>query len=114
MTEPDWAGLRDAIAHQLAETGASQSEVAARTGLSRETIRPILNGVPGNYRTATLAKVSLALGWTGGSIQQVLNGGEPQTAAAAMEERLSAVEAEVAEIRQILARVEQGIEGLAP
>lgn len=114
MTKPDWAALRMAVRDQLNATGSTPGEVATRAGLSRETVRPIINGVPGNYRPATMAKVSLALGWTGDSIQRVLDGEQPQRVGATMGDRLNAVEAEVVEIRRILDRVVQGIEGREP
>lgn len=78
MAKPDWASLRAAVQDQLNAIGSTPGEVAARAGLSRETVRPIINGVPGNYRPATLAKVSLALGWTGDSIEKIIAGGTPE------------------------------------
>lgn len=77
MSEADWTGLAEAIRLRLAATGAGPGEIARATGLSRETVRPILNGVPGNYRPHTLRKVSIALGWSGDTIEQLLAGAPP-------------------------------------
>lgn len=107
MTEPDWAALRQAVRDQLDATGVTPGEVAKRAGLSRETVRPILNAVAGNYRPATLAKVSLALGWTGASIQRVLDGDAPQPAGDDIAEQLRQLTAEVRSLSVRLDGVER-------
>lgn len=101
----DWMRLATAIERRLGATGATVSEVAAAAGLSRETVRPILNAVPGNYRPATLAKVSLALGWTGDSIERVLAGGKPRLAPQddqSIEDRITELEARFARIESAI------------
>lgn len=107
MTEPDWAGLREAVRDQLNATGLTPGEVAVRAGLSRETVRPILHAIPGNYRAPTLAKVSLAIGWTGDSIQRVLDGDAPQQTADTLAGQIQQLTDEVRSLNLRLADVER-------
>lgn len=41
----------------------TQAELIRASGISEATVRPLMQGEPGNYRNVTLAKISRALGW---------------------------------------------------
>lgn len=72
-----WAELGRAITRRMAELqGMTMTQLQNRSGVSRETLRPIVNGQPGNYRDTTLVRLSHALGWSVTSIHQFLEGGD--------------------------------------
>lgn len=85
----------------------SQVEVARAAGVSDFTVRRLQQGVAGTYRAANLAKVSLALGWTAESIQQILDGGEPTESAAPAEPLLAEIVARLAAMESRLGAVEE-------
>lgn len=57
--------------------GMSQTDLARASGLSAESVRPIMKGIPGNYRGTTLSKISKALRWSADSIERLLAGLDP-------------------------------------
>src|SRR5215472_2640660 len=62
-----------------ADLGLTWEEVAQKAGIRYETIRAFRAGESGG-RTATRRDLSTALGWTRGSIDQILAGGDPEPA----------------------------------
>lgn len=128
-----WRRAGEAFKARMDERGMSIADVARRADLDRATIREISTGVPRRRPSSTLAKASLAVGWTVPSLQDLLDGREaadlevvmvtqPQAtsdleekvgrAAARMAFRrgevdLATVEAEILDMRDRLTRVEQ-------
>lgn len=64
------------------ELGITWRDVASRAGLSYEALRRLRTG-DGGIRDLTASKISRALEWTSGSVDAVLEGGDPVPAAAA-------------------------------
>lgn len=71
---------RDRLAQHLDERrldlGMKWADVAANSGLTTETLRQVRSGSSA-IRPLTARAIELALGWTRGSVQAVLQGGEP-------------------------------------
>lgn len=59
------------------ELALLQVDLVRASGVSEATVRPVMRGKPGNYRTAGLGKIARALGWTSDSIKRILDGDEP-------------------------------------
>jgi hypothetical protein len=85
------------------DLGLTWREVAARGGLSYESLREIRTG-PGGTRTLTMRKIDAALEWLPGSVERTLNGGEPQNDPLTYAERTGS-EAFIGEIREGRAKV---------
>lgn len=68
------------------DLGLTWREVAAFAGLSYEALREVRNG-PGGTRTLTMRKIDRGLRWTPGSMERVLNGGDPENDPLTREER---------------------------
>lgn len=78
LDEQRWARAGQFIRERMAELqGMTITQLQNISGVNRETLRPIINGEPGNPRAATLHRVAHALGWTAGSIHEILDGDEP-------------------------------------
>jgi transcriptional regulator with XRE-family HTH domain len=98
----------------------SPSDFARQAGLTVQGIAPVRNGVRKGYQDKVRAGVARALAWPLDWYDRLLAGEDPATFPDTVHpngprsdgDRLTAVEAEVAEIRQILDRVVRGIEGL--
>jgi transcriptional regulator with XRE-family HTH domain len=61
----------------MAWLGMNQSELTIATGLSRETVRPYMQGRPTSGRPTTTAKISRALRRPPDAIQRILAGEDP-------------------------------------
>jgi transcriptional regulator with XRE-family HTH domain len=72
----DWQRLADKVRTRRGALGLTQTQVAEAAGIESRTLGSIENK-PRPRRAATLGGLERALGWTEGSIRQVLNGGEP-------------------------------------
>lgn len=72
----DHERLDHAIEARTIELGISYVELAVRAGLSEISIRNLRKG-RANFRARNLRKLEIALGWTAGSIEAVLAGGDP-------------------------------------
>lgn len=59
------------------DLGLTWREVAARAGISIETLRLLRTGADG-ARPLTMRAVDAALEWRPGSVQRILGGGEPR------------------------------------
>jgi transcriptional regulator with XRE-family HTH domain len=75
-----WPAVKDAVSSRMRSLAMSQADLVRASGVSDTTVRPVMNGKPGNYRPESLRRISLALGWTAESIEEVLGGGEPTIA----------------------------------
>jgi transcriptional regulator with XRE-family HTH domain len=72
--EQRWAALGEAITRRMEHLAIGPSELEARSGVSRETIRPLMKGEPSPSRRSTLAKVSRALDWPPDAIARLIDG----------------------------------------
>lgn len=73
-----WAAVAAFLQQAMLEAGGlKQKDVVDRSGISRETVGPVLAGKPGAYRPATLARISLAVGKPADAIQRILDGEDP-------------------------------------
>lgn len=63
---------------------ANRAQFLRDTGMNKKLVERLELAKPGQYRPATLAKVSVAYGWTGDSIRRILAGGQPQPRADAV------------------------------
>lgn len=71
----DWDAVALAIQNRLAETRATQLDVAARARVSLTTLRELQHNTnPRRRRPQTLSAVSEALGWPTGYLARVLSG----------------------------------------
>lgn len=111
MNDKDaWKSLWDAIDQQRVDHGMSLSEMYEETRTSETTYRNMrVDGKPITSANK-LRSVELGLEWMKGSIDSVLAGGEPTPmfvdqrppSLSQYEERVSALEAQVAELHQFL------------
>ena len=73
--DEDWDAVALVIQNRLAETRATQMDVAARARVSLTTLRELQHNLnPRRRRPQTLAAVSEALGWPAGYLAEVLRG----------------------------------------
>lgn len=80
--EQDWARLGGAVTKARKAAGLSQIELADAAGLSRSAVQGIERGKPFGAPQLSHRSVAQVLGWTPGSIADVLAGGEPTLASA--------------------------------
>lgn len=80
--ERDWARLGQTMAAARRRAGLSQVDVADAIGVSRTPIQAIerghTSGRPFARVTGTMRSYARLLGWAEGSIEAVLDGGEPK------------------------------------
>lgn len=77
--ERDWARLGTALAAARDQAGLTQADVARRLGVGKSTIQSIERGVTRAKPTPSIRVYAQLVGWTEGSVEQVLAGGEPVT-----------------------------------
>lgn len=111
----DWAAVALAISDRLAETRATQMDVAARAKISLTTLRELQhNANPRRRRPQTLAALSEALGWPSDYLSKVLHREDARPYAdeehdpvlrslAAIERELGALRGRVDRIERLLA-----------
>lgn len=75
--ERDWARLGKAFAAAREAAALTQTEVAERIGVTRTPIQAIERGTAFKKVTGTMRSYARVVGWTAGSIEQVLAGGDP-------------------------------------
>lgn len=88
MPDPDaarslsqWERLGQRIRNERQRQGLSRLELAAMAGVSPKSVQSAESGaVPKGRRPYTLDAIERALGWTTGSTDAVLGGGEPERA----------------------------------
>jgi hypothetical protein len=119
--ESEVPGMADAIEERRVARQLSPGDFARAADLTPQGLVPVRRGQRREYQAKVRHGVARALAWPLDWYDRLLAGedwhafpdvehGDPRTTDA----RLSAVEAEVAEIREVLGRVEQAIEGRAP
>lgn len=79
-TRDPWADVGYQLTTRMAELGMTQGDLCDKTGLSRTTVRPFMNGTGKQVRDSTRAQISLAVGWTMDSIDRILQGQQPEMA----------------------------------
>lgn len=77
MGEDRWAIVGEAVTDWMTEQAWSQADLIRESGVSDMTIRPIIEGQPGNYRPATLAKISKALRRPPDALSRIRDGADP-------------------------------------
>ena len=103
----DWDAVALAIQNRLAETRATQMDVASRARVSLTTLRELQhNDNARRRRPHTLSAISEALGWPAGYLAHVLHGetAEPHTDEST-DPVLTALSGLEKEIRDLRARV---------
>jgi lambda repressor-like predicted transcriptional regulator len=99
----DWQAVATAIAERLDERGMTMTELAAQSGVSLTTVRELVHVLNTRRRQPrTLTALSVALGWPGEHLGQVLRGQSSATEVAGGSDSLSTLRAEV---RDLQARV---------
>lgn len=74
----DWARLGSYVLDRRVELGHRQrSEFALALGISLRTVGDIETGRRGRYDPRTIATLENTLGWTTGSVERIVRGGEP-------------------------------------
>ena len=79
--QPPHERLSKLMDERRADLGLTWEQVADRAGIKYETIRAIRTG-DSRGRTPTRRVISIALEWTPGSVDRILEGGNPETAPA--------------------------------
>jgi hypothetical protein len=104
-----WDDVAAAIQARLAETRATQMEVASRAQVSLTTVRELQHNLnPRRRRPQTLAAISEALGWPANYLATVLAGRPPEPHAdEAGDPVLRALTALQQEVRGLRTRVDQ-------
>ncbi len=102
-----WKLVAEAVHHRRTELGLTAKDVADRAGngLSVAVLSLIENARQASYTVRTLHALCRALDWTPDSIEQILNGEEPEAVrllTPSQEDRLEAVERELALLREQL------------
>lgn len=89
--EQDWARLGRAVTRARKAAGLSQIELGDAAGLSRSAVQSIERGRSFSAPQLSHRSVAQVLGWTPGSIVDVLAGGEPTLVAGAPPTRSESV-----------------------
>lgn len=80
VTAPDerhWQQLATYVTQRRTQLRLTQAQVQAAGGPSAATVRLIESAGQTSYRPAVLAALESALRWPEGTIERILNGGEP-------------------------------------
>lgn len=102
-TDDRWDDVAKHVADAMQRQAMSQTDLAAKSGVSAFTVRRVMRGESGRYREDRLAKISVALGWPGNGIDRILRGETPDDfpeAGPSVEVALEEALAEVAELRR--------------
>lgn len=115
-------GMAEAIERRRKARRLAPSDFARASGLTMQGLAPVRSGVRKGYQEKVRSGVAKALAWPLDWYERLLAGDDPETfpdtehpdRPRSVDDRLSAVEADVADLRQTLARVERGISELRP
>ena len=114
-TTDRWRRLADAATARRAQLSLTQIEVAQAGPLSLDRVQAIEGAKRSTYRPATLAALERALGWTYGSVQAILDGGEPTPADAPSREPGTDhqdVRATIAKLEDLIGQVQSELDAL--
>lgn len=105
-----WERVADYVARRMDELNIDQADLVRRSGMSDPTVRAIMAGTPrGMPRDKSRRRVSMGLGWSPGSIDSILDGGEPTVEASPTGN--GAVSSPVDDdVRDRVARLEESLE----
>lgn len=96
----DWQAVATAIADRLDERGMTMTDLAAQSGVSLTTVRELVHVLNTRRRQPrTLAALSVALGWPGEHLGQVLRGQSGASEPASDTATLSAIRAELRDLQ---------------
>lgn len=79
MVDGDWDSLRSFVIRDRTAAGFTQQKFADQLRISVKSVNSFEAG-RSRMRRSTLSRVETVLGWVTGSVQVVLNGGEPSYA----------------------------------
>lgn len=79
MAGTKWKHVADRVNERMRHLSIDQAELVRRSGLSTPTVAGIMNGAPRaeQPRAKGLWAICAALGWSQGSIADILAGGQP-------------------------------------
>lgn len=86
ITREDRQRLAEYMEERCLDLGLTWRDVARRSGLSYESIRALRAG-PGRIRRLSARKIDRAFEWRPGSVESILNGGEPTPSAVTFDEQ---------------------------
>jgi hypothetical protein len=72
-----WNRLAELIRAEVARQGGARA-FAESSGIGQRTVERLENGEQSGYRTGTIDRLEAAMGWQHGSVDRVLEGGQPQ------------------------------------
>lgn len=98
-TEERWETVGRAVRSRMTEQGITQGDLVAATGLSRETVRPVMQGRPSGIKPVNLSKISRALDWPHTTITDILDGEDPPLS---HEDRLARARSRVVQLQEDL------------
>lgn len=75
-----WRRLSETIRAHRTRKGWSQAELAQHAGISTKSALTAESGKPPTRMPPSMARIAEALGWADGSIDRILDGGDPITA----------------------------------
>lgn len=109
QSDEDWDAVALAIQNRLAETRATQMEVASRARVSLTTLRELQHNLnPRRRRPQTLTAISEALGWPSNYLARLLRGGPAEAHAdETADPVLTTLTGLEREIRALRARVDE-------
>jgi transcriptional regulator with XRE-family HTH domain len=90
----------------------SQAELVRRSGVSHPTVRSLMRGEPGRRNRTALRQVANALGWTPGSIEALLDGGEAEPVTLPSDDRLAAIERRMDAFEGELDGIKTSVDGI--
>lgn len=112
-TDEDWRRLGRCIEERIQSRQLIKAEVLRASEMSGTTLDGYISGrARAKYRPDKLRDLSLALGWTGGSLQRVLEGGDPEELAEAGREGHGGTEGWPAWLEEKWVRLETRVDRL--
>lgn len=106
-SENRWERVGAAVAERMAQLGLGPTELAKKAGVSRETIRPLIQAERDAYRNTTLHRLSLALWERPDAIDRLLSGEELMPP---LSKEIDEVRAEIRDVRDRLQRLEDAVD----
>ncbi len=93
----DWTAVGKAVSERMKQLGLRQRDVADKADVGLSTVQELANGKRRERNPKTLMAISNALGWPSGKIAAIARG-NPESVEPTLEERVSALEATLAEV----------------
>lgn len=89
--DEQWDRLASEVKRRMADLRLTIPGLCSATGLSDTIIRSVVNASKTSYRADTGYKITQALGWTSGSWDAVLAGGDPALDVTALDAQMAAL-----------------------